>query len=255
MVTSTLIVFTRYPIPGQVKTRLIPVLGSQGATDLHRRLTAHTLEQARQLRRLQNCDLEVHIAGGDHREVRDWLGDDLLFFEQTGNDLGARMANAFAAAAGWGAQRMILVGTDIPDLSTTILAQAFAALEKYDVVLGPATDGGYYLVGLKQPTPALFADIYWGGQRVLEDTLVIADRLHQTTFLLEPLCDVDVPDDLAQARPFLEEHFRGIARKLIVPSSKSKQPDGLGSVVSREIKRSANPNANTIANPNEKEER
>jgi len=192
-----LIIFTRYPEPGKTKTRLIPALGLEGAADLHRRMSEHTLFWARQLQSCWPLDIEIWYAGeGQEYLFRQWLGADLVYHTQGQEDLGGRMAHSFAQAFQAGRKRVILVGTDCPELTDILMRQAFAALEENDVVLGPATDGGYYLIGLRQPVPSLFAGIPWGTEAVLEKTLQMAEAQQLRVFLLEPLPDVDRPQDL-----------------------------------------------------------
>jgi rSAM/selenodomain-associated transferase 1 len=197
MFLDRLIIFTRHPEPGKTKTRLIPVLGIQGAVDLHRQMIDHTLTWARQLKNSSGVSLEVRYEGGDERQVRQWLGPDISCSPQADGDLGARMARAFNEAFSAGVERVIIVGTDIPGLTGDLVKTAFEALMKNDLVLGPAKDGGYYLIGLRRPIPQLFGEIPWGTGEVLAVTLKIADGLKLQTFLLEPLDDVDRPEDLA----------------------------------------------------------
>ena len=197
MFLKRLIIFTRYPEPGMTKTRLIPVLGLEGAADLHRQMIDYTLTWARQLKSNSGVSLEVRYEGGDERRVRQWLGWDIPCSPQANGDLGARMAQAFNEAFSAGMGRVIIVGTDIPGLTGGLAKTAFEALTENDLVLGPAKDGGYYLIGLRKPIPQLFGGIPWGTGEVLPRTLGIAADLKLGVFLLEPLDDVDRPEDLA----------------------------------------------------------
>jgi len=192
-----LIIFTRYPEPGKTKTRLIPALGPEGAADLHRQMVDSTLIWARQLEKNSAMSLEVRYEGGDEYQIRQWLGPDIPCCSQGNGDLGARMAQAFNEAFSAGIGRVIIVGTDIPGLTGGLLKSAFEALMENDLVLGPAKDGGYYLIGLRRAISQLFGEIRWGTGEVLAMTLKIADGLKLQTFLLEPLDDVDRPEDLA----------------------------------------------------------
>jgi rSAM/selenodomain-associated transferase 2/rSAM/selenodomain-associated transferase 1 len=196
MFLDRLIIFTRHPEPGKTKTRLIPVLGIQGAVGLHRQMIDHTLTWARQLKNSSGVSLEVRYEGGDERRVRKWLGPDIPCCPQVNGDLGARMSQAFNEAFSAGIGRVIIVGTDIPGLSGGLVQTACEALKENDVVLGPAKDGGYYLIGLRKPMPQLFGGIPWGTGEVLPKTLGIAADLKLQVFLLEPLDDVDRPEDL-----------------------------------------------------------
>ncbi len=203
MPSELLIVFTRYPRPGEAKTRLAGVLGTDGAAELHRRLAEHAVEQARGLAAQRGARLEVHCAGGEPHAMRRWLGRDLDVRPQTGHDLGARLRQAFTAAFEGGATEVIIMGTDCPDLTAQVLAGAFVALERNDLVLGPAMDGGYYLIGLTRAAPQLFDGIDWGTGTVLATTQQTARELGLTVGMLDRLEDVDRPEDLVRAQAFL----------------------------------------------------
>lgn len=203
MITNRLIVFTRYPRPGQAKTRLITALGPVGAAELHRRLTEHAVAQARRLGTGGKVAVEIHFTGGDSEAMATWLGPDLSYRRQHGENLGARLDAAFAAAFGDSAAAVVIMGTDCPDLTDTVLGQAFAALAENDLVLGPAGDGGYYLIGLKSRQPCLFTQIDWGTDRVLSRTKSKAKALGLKIAGLEQLDDIDRPEDLQRAAPFL----------------------------------------------------
>lgn len=191
-----LIIFTRPPLPGRAKTRLIPALGPQGAADLHRQMTEDTLAWALALAQREPVRLEVRHDGPETAAMRAWLGLAPLYRPQGDGDLGQRMARALHEALAEGEQRVVLVGTDCPGRDDAVLAQAFAALEGHDLVLGPALDGGYYLIGLKKPTPALFVGMAWGGGQVLAQTLAAAKEAGLSVHLLPALGDVDEPQDL-----------------------------------------------------------
>ncbi len=128
--------------------------------------------------------------------MRQWLGGDILFREQDGDDLGERMLTAFLDAFRNGAERVLLMGTDCPGITAQILEKAFQELERSDLVLGPAADGGYYLIGLKEAYPELFVNVQWGTEKVLERTLEIARVKGLSAGLVDRLQDVDRPEDL-----------------------------------------------------------
>jgi uncharacterized protein len=196
-----LLVFARAPLAGTVKTRLIPVLGAQAATDLHRQMVSLTLQRA--------C-----AARGAHVQL--WIGGDPFdafvqdcatrfctpVYEQRGADLGHRMADAFECALSGAdrAARCVLIGTDCPAQTVQDLEHAAEALRSHDAVLQPAEDGGYVLVGLRRPRPELFDGIDWGGPRVTEQTLQRAASLGLTVQLLRTLPDLDSASDLQRAR-------------------------------------------------------
>jgi uncharacterized protein len=197
---NCLIIFTRYPEPGKTKTRLIPALGELGASQLHRRMAVHTVLQARSL----SCSIEIWYVGGSEDLMKDWLGKDLFYREQPAGDLGDRMCAAFRSAFDQGYQTVMLIGTDCPGLTTALLHQSFAELQKQVVTIGPAIDGGYYLIGLQRLVPELFKGISWSTDTVLQETLQIADWLNLDSVLLPCLRDIDLPEDLK----YLSTEFR-----------------------------------------------
>jgi uncharacterized protein len=193
----TLIIFTRYPTPGKVKTRLIPAMGDTAAASLHRQMTERTLRQASALQAQIATNIAVHFDGSDSQQMANWLGADLVYQSQGEGDLGMRMARSISSAHQQGAERVVLIGTDCPKLTADILAQAFTELLERDLVLGAALDGGYYLIGTRQPQPELFVGIEWGTDRVLQQTIAIASRLNLEIGYLPPLADIDRPEDLS----------------------------------------------------------
>ncbi|PSR17558.1 hypothetical protein C8255_12020 [filamentous cyanobacterium CCP3] len=193
-----LMLFTRFPEPGRTKTRLIPHLGPAGAAALQRQMTEHVLAQVQGAARRRPLAVEVHFAGGSPGQMRAWLGDAVTYYPQTEGGLGDRLMAAFKQSFGLGRAGAIAIGSDCPALTPDHLAAALAALQRVDVALGPATDGGYYLIGLRQPQPALFEAIAWGTDQVLAQTLAAATAQGLTVELLTPLTDVDRPEDLPQ---------------------------------------------------------
>ena len=216
MPPDRLIIFTRYPEPGMTKTRLIPVLGPEGAADLHRRMGEHTMAWARFLQTHSPVSVEVRFAGGDENLLRQWLGPDFLYHDQGRGDLGERMARAIADSFQSGGERVVLVGTDCPGLTGVLVQRALELLKSNDLVLGPASDGGYYLIGVRRIVPQLFSEILWGTSEVLEKTLRIADKMQLRVFLLEPLDDVDRPEDLPVWEKFAQGNFPLIS--IIIPT-------------------------------------
>jgi hypothetical protein len=201
---SRLIVFTRYPAPGRTKTRLIPVLGPAGAADLQRRMTEGLMGRVEALaaRQAVAVAVAVRFEGGDVSRMSRWLGPRWSYRPQGEGNIGARMDRALSAAFAEGAPAAALIGADIPDLSTAILAEAFQRLADHDIVIGPAADGGYYLVGARREryaelAPLLFQGIPWGTGRVLRDTLAALAAAHVRVHLLPLLRDIDRPEDLA----------------------------------------------------------
>jgi rSAM/selenodomain-associated transferase 2/rSAM/selenodomain-associated transferase 1 len=192
-----LIVFGRYPVPGHTKTRLIPALGPTRAADLQRHLTEKTLKTAKVLAYRGGMEVEACFEGGSEIRLRRWLGSGIFLSRQGPGHLGERMEAAFHNAFLRGCRRAVLFGTDIPGLSTWPLQEAFRRLDTADLVLGASTDGGYWLIGLKNPAPAdVFRDMVWGGRDVLEKTVARSKEHGMTVHLLDPLTDMDTVEDL-----------------------------------------------------------
>jgi rSAM/selenodomain-associated transferase 2/rSAM/selenodomain-associated transferase 1 len=213
-----LVVFTRYPEPGVTKTRLIPVLGPEGAAKLQRQMTEHLLSNISRLVRTRPLAVEIRFAGGDARRMRNWLGSNFIYAPQGDGDLDQRMTAALTAAFDGGAKAAVLIGTDIPGITADIVEQALDALRHKDAVFGPATDGGYYLVGLRKGAfgralPTLFKGLPWGTNRVMGLSLKRAAELMLSVALLEALEDVDRPEDLA-----VWERFAGPRISVVIPT-------------------------------------
>jgi hypothetical protein len=201
MTPATLVVFARYPRPGEVKTRLAPRLGLDGAAALARRMLVATWAEALAAARSAGCRLELHGCGADGAGFSALLGDDVAFFAQSGEGFGERLERAFASALERGGGRVVLVGADCPVLSARHFDEALAALESNDAVLGPARDGGWWLLGLRAPAAALFHDIAWSTPIVFEQTLAAARASGLSVALLEELADIDTPADLERLGP------------------------------------------------------
>lgn len=203
--TAGLFLFTRFPQPGRTKTRLIPALGAIGAADLQRQMTEHLFRRFQQVCQRRSLALEVHFAGGNLVQMRQWLGDTVMLTPQCQGDLGARLTVALQRGFDGGLQRIIVIGSDCPDIDEVQIARALALLKTHDVVLGPAVDGGYYLIGLNRLYAPLFENIPWSTARVLERTRAIAHQSNLSVALLNPLSDIDRPEDL----PLWHAHLAG----------------------------------------------
>ncbi len=196
-----LLIFARAPEVGKAKTRLIPALGPERATELHVVLTQRTLTMVKRF--IEESDVRAEVW---------WTSDSLdappSIFEQSrlpcrlqvGANLGDRMANALAAGFVEGDSRVIIIGTDCPEIDQEILDAALRSLDQTDVVLGPALDGGYYLIGLRCPQPCLFQNIDWSTEHVLRQTLTRCVEAGLSFHQLRPLGDIDNPEDLVICR-------------------------------------------------------
>jgi uncharacterized protein len=194
-----LIVFSRFPTPGRAKTRLISALGEAGASRVQRLLTTRTVALARRWKRFPELELEVCYDGGSRAAIKRWLGAGVSYVHQAGGNLGARMHSALERALADGAGAAVLIGTDLPELSEEVLRSAFIKLEDNDVVLGPAGDGGYYLVGLRLSARHIFTGIEWGSPHVFEQTVARVSEAGLSLGLTAKLADLDNPDDLFHA--------------------------------------------------------
>ena len=200
---AVLAVFLKAPRPGAVKTRLVPSLGPEAAAGLYRALAEAVVEGTRPV----SGEYERMIAFAPpeaREEIAAWFPGEALC-EQRGSDLGARMARAFDEMFHGGADRAAIVGSDIPGLARADVVSALAALEDHDLALGPATDGGYYLVALRGPQPRLFAGIAWGTSSVLMATLERAATLRLAVRVLDERRDVDTVEDLRAEWPRIRD--------------------------------------------------
>jgi rSAM/selenodomain-associated transferase 1 len=196
-----LIIFTKYPEPGMTKTRLVPAIGAIAAADIQHRMSLRTFAIAKEFCREIGTEIEIRFTGGTAEQMAGKYGPELQYREQGVGDLGQRLTLAVNDAFLGGAREVVAIGSDCPGLSTIHLLAASEALLDTDVVLGPALDGGYYLIGLRQPHVELFNGIAWSTEHVLQQTLQIANRLGLAVHLLETLADIDRPEDLRHMPP------------------------------------------------------
>jgi len=199
MADSRLIVLLRAPRLGTVKTRLAAVLGPDAALAAYRQLLGATLRSVATL-----PDVELRCTPDDAAaEVRALALPGWTVNPQGGGSLGERLHRAFADGFAGGAERLAVIGSDCPDLTAVDIQSAWDALDQHDVVLGPATDGGYWLIALSAPQPALFEAIDWGGPTVLQQTLDRAAGNHLRVHRLRALSDVDTVEDWKRHAPNL----------------------------------------------------
>ncbi|MBA4369346.1 MAG: hypothetical protein C0403_17105 [Desulfobacterium sp.] len=190
-----IILFMRVPEVGKVKTRLSKKLAPKTILDLYQCFVLDILHTA------QKTKIHIRIffhPAGFEASLSQWLGDSYDFHLQDGKDLGIRMANAFIRTFSSGYDRAILIGTDCPEMTVEILEESFYGINQTGCVIGPAVDGGYYLIGFKADsfTEKPFHNVEWGKAIVYQQTL---DRCHQINikpYILQPLNDIDTWDDL-----------------------------------------------------------
>ncbi|NER18197.1 DUF2064 domain-containing protein [Spongiivirga citrea] len=186
---NLLLIFTRNPELGKVKTRLAKTIGNEAALNIYKFLLEHTKKVTQTI----EVDKQVHYSV-KIRENDIWDAATYNKRLQKGEDLGKRMAKAFQDAFNEGYNKVVIIGSDLYDLSTQDISEAFDRLDTNQVVIGPATDGGYYLLGLTTMIPEIFEDKAWGTSTVFNDTLAnVQDKKY---LLLNPKNDVDVYDDI-----------------------------------------------------------
>ena len=179
-------IFARYPVPGKAKTRLIPAIGEAAAAALHRRLVEHTVAVVQ----ASGLPCELRVTGAPLGDFAAWLGRDVPLVAQGNGDLGERLARVPAP--------VMLIGSDCPDLASWHLQQATQALSSNTAVIGPAADGGYWLLGLSRAIPHCFTDISWSTDAVAGQTRTRLADEGITPAELETLHDCDQPEDLAR---------------------------------------------------------
>lgn len=215
---NALIVFLKNPEPGRVKTRLAAGIGEEKALRIYLELLAITAEAVKNLAGASvflyfNESPPGDASTEEHQARIDAFrnADDCTVAVQTGSDLGIRMLNAFEEVKKQGFEKICIIGTDCPDVSTGLLEEAFHELDNSDLVVGPAFDGGYYLLGMKQIHARLFGKKNWSTPSVLDSTLADAEKAGLSSALLRKLRDIDDTDDLAffpdlESRIFTGKH-------------------------------------------------
>ncbi|MCH8569147.1 MAG: TIGR04282 family arsenosugar biosynthesis glycosyltransferase [Balneolales bacterium] len=193
---NALIVFLKYPVPGKVKTRLIPAIGKRGALSIYRKLLGHTLSLTQEL--LNETQIFLFF-GGDVDTIgmpSPYNTTEYKIFPQQGDHLGQRMRHAFEKTFSEGCEKVCIIGSDCPQLLDTHIKQAYTMLDICEVVAGPARDGGYYLIGLKNPDHLFVFDFPdWSHEQVLQRTLKLIRNKALSYGLLEELRDTDTPED------------------------------------------------------------
>ena len=192
---KALIVFTRNPELGKCKTRLAASIGDQSALDVYRFLLDHTVKITSPL----TADVYVYYSE-KIKEIDIWDTTVFRKKQQQGHDLGAKMQNAFTEVLHMGYQKAIIIGSDMYDITTQDLEDAFSTLEDNNFVIGPAQDGGYYLLGMKHLKPPLFKNKKWGTNTVLSDTL--KDLELENLAILAEKNDVDYYEDIKDIAVF-----------------------------------------------------
>ncbi len=192
MEPNILLYFVKYPTLGEVKTRLAKTVGDREAAKLYRDLVEKNLKVMMPLYQQKICDLAIVFDPPEKGNgFKSWLALSCGYFPQSVGDLGERLSFAFHVAFEQGGRRVMALGSDTLGLTTDIIQQGFEALHSHDVVVGPAEDGGYYLIGLSHFQPKLFEGIAWSTSEVLPQTYKAISNLRLSYQTLCPLEDLD----------------------------------------------------------------
>jgi len=193
---DALIIFTKYPGKGKVKTRLGKTIGDDSAAEISKLISEHIFNVCLSL---PENDYKLFLFYDDpdsEQRVIKWVSEKFLVHLQEGNDLGEKMKNAFDLVFENGYSRVLIIGTDVPDINFKLLLNAFNSLAENNIVIGPAFDGGYYLLGMDKFYHFLFNDIEWSSEKVLRQTLSRIAKHKLSYQLLPELIDIDTQDDL-----------------------------------------------------------
>jgi len=204
--SNALIIFTREPVAGKTKTRLMPYYTPEQCAMLHKCFIRDIAKEMKSA----DADIVVAYTGGEPAFLRKVFGRSSFFIEQKGRDIGERMKNAIADALSLGYEKAVLVGTDIPELEAETIDTAFTMLDASDAVIGPTEDGGYYLIGMKQVLDEPFEVKLYGTDTVYAETTAFMRNAGIVTEEVEPYSDIDTPEDLAGFRSRMREdaHLR-----------------------------------------------
>jgi rSAM/selenodomain-associated transferase 1 len=192
---SCVLLFVKYPAPGKVKTRLAKKLGAERAAQVYRNFVLDILDTLQRL----DVKLRIFFEPADALDgLRQWLGEDYSYIVQSGGNLGKRMKNAFLYGFAEGFSRLVLIGSDLPDLPADFISLGLEALDTHDAVLGPSSDGGYYLIGFSKEDflPEAFDNVAWGTDRVFAHTVKMFKRHRRRLYVLPRWHDVDTLEDL-----------------------------------------------------------
>lgn len=192
MTEVRVIILCKAPVPGSVKTRLIPAVGAGSAANIHARLATESINDCLGLLKHDpTIQLELWCSP-DTQHAFFHSFPSIALFNQRGEDLGQRMSNALCAAS----LPAILIGTDCPPINTAYLLKAIEAIKQHPMIIAPAEDGGYGLIGMQSPVPEVFDGVTWSSEYVLAETLQNAGEINLRPFLLPEIWDVDEAVDL-----------------------------------------------------------
>ena len=187
---EALIIFIKNPQPGKVKTRIAATTGDEKALEIYKHLLQYTCRITKDLPQ------DKWLFYSEFIDEKDSWSNDIYHKQiQSGDDLGQKMLNAFKFCFDKGYEKISIIGSDMMEISASTLHNAFAQLKKHDIVIGPAKDGGYYLLGMNKLHPILFQNKSWSTSTVMTDTLADSKKLGLTHYELPTLCDIDTEAD------------------------------------------------------------
>jgi len=202
---SHIIIFTRFPEPGKTKTRLISTLGPHRAADLQKKMTEKIGAAALRLKKERGVPITFFFTGATKDAMAAWLGKSFGYHHQCSGNIGSRMRDAFTRTFRHTSDSVVLIGSDIPEITTEIMTEAFISLEINDSVIGPSHDGGYYLIGFRaqnaqQLIKVIFDRIPWSTEGVLDKSVQRLVDSGYSYSLLQTLHDIDRPEDIHVAK-------------------------------------------------------
>lgn len=193
---KNLIVFIKYPEIGKVKTRLAKTLGDEFAFKFYQLCSEYTVRESEKLIE-QNVVVNLFYSNRiPDNMAKENTGSKFKLFEQKGMNIGEKIQNAFQIICNKSSGKTIVIGTDLPDFTAELINNCFTLLDKFDAVIGPSNDGGYYLLGLKNYFPQIFQNIPWSTNAVLKTTLQILQKNKIKTKIIDELIDIDTELDL-----------------------------------------------------------
>ena len=186
-----IIIFLKNPEKGKVKTRLAASIGDDQALEVYNKLVEHTLVVVDPLQVQKYVFYDEELGNNSFS-----LNHEFKKYIQKGRDLGEKMSNAFKTVFAEGVDKAIIIGSDCPEITTELISRGFSKLNENDIVIGPASDGGYYLLGMKKLYSDFFINKEWSSTSVLADTVIDVQRLDLSFYPLPVLSDIDVKEDL-----------------------------------------------------------
>ncbi|MBU0469085.1 MAG: TIGR04282 family arsenosugar biosynthesis glycosyltransferase [Candidatus Omnitrophica bacterium] len=190
---NVLMIFLKYPEPGKVKTRLASSIGDEKAAFYYRDFVETIFKNTRSFNYVRHVFFSPKEKA---KEIKDWLGEQEVYYEQEGECLGERQLNAFKKTLIEGVKKAVVIGTDNPLVNNEVVNEAMRSLESHDVVIGPSEDGGYYLLGMKKIKEMFFNNVDWSTDKVLDQILQNIGGSGLSVGVLKERFDVDTVDDL-----------------------------------------------------------